>query len=214
MTQHALASSLAVLRGYTPVEAAALAAALWDAGLDLVEVSILSERDWACFEAVFDRAAHSHAAGVGSLRSAADVRRACDAGARFAVTPGFSRELVDAARDAGLELIPGVLTPSEVLGALELGCATVKLFPASAVGPDYVRALLGPFPELRIIAVGGIDADNARSFLEAGAVGVALGSSMLPRPGFGPDELLAVRSAIELLGGPLPTDEEVRRPCS
>jgi 2-dehydro-3-deoxyphosphogluconate aldolase / (4S)-4-hydroxy-2-oxoglutarate aldolase len=90
------------------------------------------------------------------------------------------REVVLEAGRLGLPFLPGVTTPSEVLHALGGGFQVVKLFPAGPLGSDWIRALGGPFPLARFVAVGGITAQNARSFMEVGAVGVGVASALRP----------------------------------
>jgi len=194
-----LEHSFAVLRGYTAAESVALARMLWDFGLRNVEVPTLTSDAWEAFAAVAAEASDTLRAGIGSARTAADVERAHALGGRFVVSAGFSDELVGAAAARRIDLIPGVLSPSEILRAAVAGCRTVKLFPAGAVGPAYVKALLAPFPDMRFVAVGGVGLENAADFLRAGAVGVGIGSSLLPARGFGPEGLDAARGALEAL---------------
>ena len=115
--------------------------------------------------------------GAGTVTTVGDVTRVAAAGARFAVSPGFDRELVAAARDLGLPLMPGVMTPSEVMAAVNEGLDFLKLFPAAvAGGVALLKALAGPFPTLRFCATGGIDARNAAEYLALSNV-VAVGGS-------------------------------------
>jgi 2-dehydro-3-deoxyphosphogluconate aldolase / (4S)-4-hydroxy-2-oxoglutarate aldolase len=101
-------------------------------------------------------------------------------------------EVVEATLEAGLLPLPGAFTASEVTLALRLGLDTVKLFPAGLGGPNHVKALLGPFPRMRFIAVGGINAENAASYLEAGAAGIAFGTSI--------ESILAARDPRTVIG--------------
>lgn len=194
-----LARSFAILRGYAADESAALAAMLWEAGVRNVEVPTLTEQAWTAFDAVARAAGDGRRAGIGSARGRADLERAQALGASFAVSAGLVDELVDGARATGLELIPGVLTPSEVLRAVAAGCTTVKLFPAATVGPSHVAALRAPFPDVGFVVVGGVGPDNAGAFVRAGAVGIGIGSALLPPPGFGPAQLEASRRTLEAL---------------
>jgi 2-dehydro-3-deoxyphosphogluconate aldolase/(4S)-4-hydroxy-2-oxoglutarate aldolase len=106
------------------------------------------------------------------------VAAAEDAGAAFAVAPGLDRDAVAAAEARGLPYLPGVATPSEVQLALALGCRTLKLFPASVLGIDWLRSLAGPFPTVRFVAVGGVGAHNASDWMDAGSLGVGVGSAL------------------------------------
>ena len=102
------------------------------------------------------------------------------AGAQFLVAPGLNAELVQAAQLAGITMLPGVFTASEVDLALRLGTDLLKLFPAELSGPAYLAALLQPFPAARLVPTGGIGPENAGAYLKAGAVAVAMGSSLFP----------------------------------
>jgi 2-dehydro-3-deoxyphosphogluconate aldolase/(4S)-4-hydroxy-2-oxoglutarate aldolase len=119
--------------------------------------------------------------GAGTLLDPDQVRKAVDAGARFAVAPGLNERVVEAARAAGIESIPGIMTPSEVEKAMSLGCHTLKFFPAAqAGGVVMLKALEGPYGHtgVRFIPTGGINAANMRSYLERPSV-VAVGGSWM-----------------------------------
>lgn len=117
--------------------------------------------------------------GAGTVRSAAQLAAAIDAGAGFGVSPVFQPDVLAAALDAGLPFIPGAYSPTEADAAWRAGATFVKLFPASSLGPDHVRQLRGPLGEIEVIPTGGIDASNARAFLDAGAVAVGIGSAIV-----------------------------------
>jgi 2-dehydro-3-deoxyphosphogluconate aldolase / (4S)-4-hydroxy-2-oxoglutarate aldolase len=171
---------LGILRGLSAESAVAAAEQLWRAGIPLVEVSLSDEDALASLQAVCRRGREiGCAAGAGTVLTPDQVTAAEDAGAAFAVAPGLDRQTVDAARARGLPYLPGVATPSEVQLALALGCRTLKLFPASALGIDWLRGLAGPFPEVQFVAVGGVDARNAGDWMAAGAIGVGVGSALV-----------------------------------
>jgi 2-dehydro-3-deoxyphosphogluconate aldolase/(4S)-4-hydroxy-2-oxoglutarate aldolase len=170
---------LAILRGLKPASAVATAEQCWRAGIPLVEVSLSGGHAMAALEAVCRRGRElGHAAGAGTVLTADQVAAAAAAGAVFAVAPGLDSDTVAAAKELDLPYLPGVATPSEVQNALALECRILKLFPASVLGTDWLRSLAGPFPEAGFVAVGGVDARNASSWLEAGAVGIGVGSAL------------------------------------
>jgi 2-dehydro-3-deoxyphosphogluconate aldolase/(4S)-4-hydroxy-2-oxoglutarate aldolase len=118
--------------------------------------------------------------GAGTVRRPEQVELAYAAGARFIVTPGFSARVIDRCRELGLPVVPGVTTASEVIAALEHGVELVKFFPAEASGGiAAVRALHGPFPEVRFIPTGGISASNAADYLAMRSVAAVGGSWMV-----------------------------------
>jgi 2-dehydro-3-deoxyphosphogluconate aldolase/(4S)-4-hydroxy-2-oxoglutarate aldolase len=119
--------------------------------------------------------------GAGTVLDPETARLAVLAGARFVVSPTFRPSVVEVCRRYDVAAIPGALTPSEVLTAWENGADLVKLYPASALGPGYVRELKGPLPQVRLVATGGVTADTAPSFLAAGAVAVGVGGALVER---------------------------------
>ena len=117
--------------------------------------------------------------GAGTIRSIDALDTAREAGAAFAVSPGLDVDVVRRSIAHGLPCIPGAYTPTEVDAAWRAGATFVKLFPASSLGPTHVRELRGPFPEIETIATGGVDATNARGFLDAGCVAVGIGGALV-----------------------------------
>jgi 2-dehydro-3-deoxyphosphogluconate aldolase / (4S)-4-hydroxy-2-oxoglutarate aldolase len=115
---------------------------------------------------------------AGTVRRPEQVAPAVEAGAEACVSPGLVPEVVERCQALSVPVVPGALTPTEVERAWALGAALVKLFPGNAVGPGYVRELLAPLADVPLIVTGGIDAGNARGFLEAGAVAVGAGSAI------------------------------------
>ena len=117
--------------------------------------------------------------GAGTVLSVPAARRAVDAGAAFLVCPHTDLRLVEWALEHAVPIFPGALTPTEVVRAWDAGATAVKLFPASVVGPAFVREIRGPLPQVPLIPTGGVSADNAGAFISAGAVAVGLGSWLI-----------------------------------
>ncbi|MEU3218246.1 bifunctional 4-hydroxy-2-oxoglutarate aldolase/2-dehydro-3-deoxy-phosphogluconate aldolase [Streptomyces sp. NPDC006971] len=117
--------------------------------------------------------------GVGTVTDGVRARAALDAGAQFLVTPGVVRGAAEPAREHGVPVIMGALTPTEVMTATASGADLVKIFPASAVGAEYLGQLRGPFPDLRAVPSGGIGAAKARAWLAAGAAAVSMGGPLI-----------------------------------
>lgn len=170
---------VAILRGRDPEAARAVVRRLIDLEVRLVEVSLTSADAPSVLRAAV---AHAEGAetlvGVGTIRTAADAQQAVDLGAAFAVTPTSGSGFAECVR-LGLPVLAGAFTPTEIDFAWESGAAAVKLFPASAVSPGYLRALRDPFPNVPLVPVGGVDAASAREFLDSGAVGVGVGAPLL-----------------------------------
>jgi len=173
------------------------------AGLQVVEVTFTLASAGRAIERL--RRDHPDAlVGAGSVRRLAELQDAADAGAQFLVAPGLNPELVEAAARRGLLMLPGVFTASEVDLALSLGAELLKLFPAEPSGPGYLASMLQPFPEAKLVPTGGISAGNAAAYLGAGAVAVAMGSSLFPAMRIaseGPDVVVPlVHQALAALG--------------
>jgi 2-dehydro-3-deoxyphosphogluconate aldolase/(4S)-4-hydroxy-2-oxoglutarate aldolase len=171
---------IGIMRGCPAPHAAPVAAAARDAGLAVVEVTFDSPSPAAVIAELVSLFPDL-VIGAGTLRTEDDVALAADAGARFAVSPILSRRVLDACADRGLPCLPGAATPTEIWTALEWGAAAVKVFPAAELGgPDFVRAVRSPLGAPALVPTGGVDADNARAYLEAGARAVGVGGSVFP----------------------------------
>jgi 2-dehydro-3-deoxyphosphogluconate aldolase/(4S)-4-hydroxy-2-oxoglutarate aldolase len=168
---------VAIARGLDPSRMVEIAGALIDGGVGAFEVTLNSRSANDAIAAV--RAAVPAGrllVGAGTVLDRASAEAAVGAGAQFLVMPHTDLGLVEWAAGRGLPVFPGAFTPSEILAAWRAGATAVKLFPASAVGPSFVRELRGPLPEIPLIPTGGVTAENAPDFIRAGAVAVGLSS--------------------------------------
>jgi len=162
-------------------DAVALARALVDGGLPVLEVTLRTPAALAAIERIAAELPEA-IVGVGTVRNAADLAASLRAGARFAVSPGLTPALAAAARDSELPLLPGVMTASEAMAAMEAGFDALKLFPAQqAGGIGMLKAIAGPFPELLFCPTGGISPENFRDFLAQPNVACVGGSWLAPR---------------------------------
>lgn len=176
---------LAIVRAEEPAAALAAVVELARAGIAAIEVSLTTPRAFAVLARARDQLGDDLLLGAGTVLSRRDAELAVEAGAGFLVTPGLSPGAA-AAADLGVGLLAGALTPTELIQARELAPAAVKLFPAGVGGPGYLRALRDPFPDVPLVPVGGVGAGNAAQYLDAGAVAVGVGGSLVgdaARPG-------------------------------
>jgi 2-dehydro-3-deoxyphosphogluconate aldolase / (4S)-4-hydroxy-2-oxoglutarate aldolase len=170
---------MAILRGMGTARSIRLATTAWDLGIDAVEVPLQTQEDEQALREVARLAAErGKVVGAGTIISAAQIPLAQRAGARYLVSPGFDAGLVRAAEEHSIPLLPGVATPSEVQAATALGLRWLKAFPAGWLGAEWFSHIRGPFPGLRFVATGGMNARNAAEFLDAGARVVAVGSAL------------------------------------
>jgi len=172
---------IAILRGFDSDRIVPLAEALYEGGIRLIEVTMNTPDAERQLRALAEHAAGRWHVGAGTVLDVASARRAMECGATYFVTPNVDEEVMAFAAGAGVDILPGALTPTEIVRAHRLGAKAVKVFPASRLGPGYVKDLQGPLPHIPLVAVGGVDLDNVRAYLEAGATGLGLGSGLLDR---------------------------------
>ena len=202
--------ALAIVRLETRDQAVAACRILAGAGLRAVEVSLAQPEAIAAIAEAADELAGAAFVGAGTIRTVTDAAAAISAGAQFLIGPSLDEAVADWARERDLLYVPGALTPTEVEAASRWS-PLVKLFPAGRFGPGYMRDLRAPFPDVPLVPTGGVDLDNARPFLDAGATAVALGSSLVnARTVAAPDALAATtRRLLRLIAPATPT---TRRP--
>ncbi|MFF2088027.1 bifunctional 4-hydroxy-2-oxoglutarate aldolase/2-dehydro-3-deoxy-phosphogluconate aldolase [Nocardia sp. NPDC058176] len=169
--------ALTVVRAPEIPDPAALAEALAGAGIRAVELTFTTP---GVLDAIGKASGVPEAViGVGTVTTREQAEAAIAVGAQFLVTPALRPEVAEVAVAHSIPVIMGAFTPSEVLAAAEMGAAAVKIFPARALGPAYLKDLLGPFPHLFLIPSGGVNAHNAREFLTAGAIAVTAGTDVV-----------------------------------
>ncbi len=157
-----------------------MARALVAGGIRMLEVTLRTPQALACMEAIAKEVPEA-VVGAGTVRSAADAAAAAQAGAQFAVSPGYTRAVGQACRDQGLSLLPGVATGSEIMMAQEDGYTHLKFFPAmQAGGPAMLKAWAGPFFDVKFCPTGGVTPGNAAEFLGLPNVACVGGSWLVP----------------------------------
>jgi Entner-Doudoroff aldolase len=170
---------MAILRGMGVERSVAVATTAWNLGIESVEVPLQTDEDEAALRELARLGAErGKVVGAGTIIAVEQIERAAAAGARYLVSPGLDPEVVRAAQGAGIPILPGVATPSEVQQAVALGLTWLKAFPAEWLGTQWFSHLRGPFPQVRFVATGGMNAQNAGAFLDAGVKVVAVGSAL------------------------------------
>ena len=117
--------------------------------------------------------------GAGTVVDAETANRVIDAGARYIVSPVFRREVITACHRRNIAVMPGCFTPTEILDAWDAGADVVKVFPATALGPGYIKDIRAPLPQVKLMPTGGVTVDNAGEWIRAGAVAVGVGTALL-----------------------------------
>lgn len=166
-----------IVRSAGADEAVAAAQAVLDAGLQAVEVALTTPRALAAVERLTEQRPDA-LIGAGTVLDDAAAGAAVRAGARFLVSPNLNPEVIRAGHRYGVPVFPGVTTPSEIVRALEEGADAVKIFPASAVSPSWLRDVRAALPQTPAIPTGGVSIDNAPEWIAAGAVACGMGSAL------------------------------------
>ena len=174
---------VAILRGITPDECEAVGDALVSAGFRILEVPFNSPEPLMSIRRMADRFFSQALVGAGTVMSPQAVAEVADAGGRIVVMPHSDPVVIAAAKKHGLICLPGVATPTEAFAALTAGADALKLFPAEAMPPAVIKAWKAVLPpSVKVMPVGGIGAHNMRAYLDAGAAGFGIGSTLY-KPG-------------------------------
>jgi 2-dehydro-3-deoxyphosphogluconate aldolase/(4S)-4-hydroxy-2-oxoglutarate aldolase len=156
-----------------------VARALADGGVRVLEFTLTGTGAINAISAVRESLGDAVCVGVGTALQADDAHAAIDAGAQFVVTPAVRKQVIAACVNRSTLVLSGGFTPTELLDAYEAGSQLVKLFPAQVAGPRYLKDVLAPLPFLRLVPTGGVSVDNARDYLNAGAVAVGMGGNLV-----------------------------------
>lgn len=167
---------VAIIRTKTADEARAAATALIAAGVDVIEFTTTTPAVFDLIEE-FSSKTGVHV-GLGTAMNRAHVLSGKDAGAKFVISPHVSQEVIEVTKQAGLISIPGVASPTDVADALRYGADILKFFPASALGPNYLKAVCEPFPGLNWMATGGISVETIPDWIAAGVTGFGVGGKL------------------------------------
>lgn len=176
---------IAIVRGVYGQKCLDLAEALYDGGIELLEVTFdqncpeESEKTVKAIREVSEMMGSRMIVGAGTVTSATLLDKAVDAGARFIISPNVDEAVIRKSRDMGLVSIPGALSPSEILDAYNYGADFVKIFPVVSMGAKYIKQVRGPLNHIRLMAVGGIDENNIVEYMDAGCCGAGIGGCLV-----------------------------------
>jgi 2-dehydro-3-deoxyphosphogluconate aldolase/(4S)-4-hydroxy-2-oxoglutarate aldolase len=169
--------ALCIIRAPEVPDPVGLARTLVEAGMPIVEFALTTPNAPRLMEQASK--VDGLVLGAGTVMSAQDARDSINAGAKFLLTPGLRPAVAEEALRQQVPVVLGAMTPTEVATAVELGSTAVKVFPAARLGPAYFGDLHGPYPGTPLVATGGLNAENAASFLAGGAIAVTAGSGVV-----------------------------------
>lgn len=196
MTALGASRAVAIVRANDSETALAQSLSIVDAGIAVIEIALTAPGGLEAI-AELSKQRPDAVVGAGTVLDATTARLAILAGATFLVSPSLHADVIRTAHRYGAAALPGVGTPTEAITAMEEGADAVKLFPASALSPSYLRDVRAALPQLPFVPTGGVNADNARAWLDAGALAVGLGSFLTKGE---PGDTTAVKSVLEAIG--------------
>jgi 2-dehydro-3-deoxyphosphogluconate aldolase/(4S)-4-hydroxy-2-oxoglutarate aldolase len=169
-----------VVRAATGDEAALAVQAICAGGIPVVEITMTVPDAVAVIREVAQQYGGSVLIGAGTVTTAAQAELSIRAGAQFLVSPGLATSVLSVAQECGILAMPGALTPTELMSAVENGARLVKIFPCGNVGgPKYLRSLKAPFPKAALVPTGGVNATNAADYIAAGAFALGVGGDLI-----------------------------------
>jgi len=173
------AGIVAVIRIKEPERLKAVVDAIAEGGIRVLEVTMTVPNAVKLIADLAPRMPAGFLLGAGTVVDAATAKQVIDAGARFIVSPVFRQEVIDACHARDVSAMPGCFSPTEILNAWDGGADVVKVFPATALGPGYIKDVRAPLPQVKLMPTGGVTLDNAGDWIRAGAVAVGVGTSLL-----------------------------------
>ena len=172
---------VAIIRAPNGDQLVEVAEALLEGGIDVIEVTFTVPGVLDIISKVRDALGDRILLGAGTVLDTESARAAMLAGAEFLVTPTVNTDVIELCNRYDKVIMPGGFTPTEVVTAWEAGADIVKVFPADIGGPKHLKALKGPFPQIRLLPTGGVNLDTLASFVDAGACAVGLGSALVEK---------------------------------
>lgn len=189
---------VAIVRGVKCGKMLALADALYEGGIRLMEVTFDQRSEegrketLSSIELLSQKRADRMRIGAGTVLSAEQVCAAQSAGAEYIITPNINAEVIEKSHELGLPIMCGAFTPTEIEYAYRLGADIVKVFPASLAGLDYIRAVRGPLGHIPMSAVGGVDLDNIADFYRAGTASFGIGGNLVDKAAIERDDYAVI----------------------
>ena len=176
---------IAIVRGMEPEHCVNLARALYEGGINMVEITFNQkstdhfEATTKAIRAISEELSEQVMVGAGTVLTKEQVDLAKEAGALYIITPSTNPEVIRYAKEQGMVTMPGAMTPSEIAAAYEAGADFVKIFPVGNLGAAYIKAVKAPMSHIPVLAVGGVNEKNVAEFIKAGAIGAGVGGNLV-----------------------------------
>ena len=191
------AGIVAVIRIKEPERLKAVVDAIAEGGVRVLEVTMTVPNAVKLIADLAPQMPAGFLLGAGTVVDAGTAQQVIDAGARFIVSPVFRQEVIDACHARDVSAMPGCFSPTEILNAWDGGADVVKVFPATALGPGYIKDVRAPLPQVKLMPTGGVTLDNAGDWIRAGAVAVGVGTSLLDAKAIAAGNYNALRTNAE-----------------
>lgn len=172
---------VAIVRFDRSEELVEAARAIKAGGVDVIEFTMTTPNALNIIAASAEEFGEEVLLGAGTVLDPETARAAILSGARYIISPTLNPQVIELCHRYGVIAVPGAFTPTEILTAWELGADMVKVFPAAAMGPGYIKDILSPLPQVRLLPTGGVSVSNVAEFIKAGATAVAAGSSLVDK---------------------------------
>src|SRR5215475_1488535 len=189
------AGVVAVIRAKSKDQLIDITNALLEGGVPSIEVTMSTPKAIAGIEQLADKFGEKAIVGVGTVLDSATARDAIAAGAQFVVSPMTDADVIGTTVRYGKVSIPGAFTPTEIVRAWTLGGDVIKVFPSTALGPQYFKDILAPLPQLKLTPTGGVDQKNAGAWIKAGAVCVGVGSALVSKDALAKNDWASITSS-------------------
>jgi 2-dehydro-3-deoxyphosphogluconate aldolase/(4S)-4-hydroxy-2-oxoglutarate aldolase len=188
---------VAVIRMKDAAKVQAVVDAIAEGGVRAIEVTMTVPGAIDLIRSLAPRMPAGFLFGAGTVLDPETAAKVIDAGAQFIVSPVFRRSLIEACHERGVPVTPGCFTPTEILDAWEAGADIIKVFPATALGPGYIKDVRAPLPQVKLMPTGGVTVDNAGDWIKAGAVAVGVGTALLDTKAIEAGDYAALRARAE-----------------
>ena len=188
---------VAVIRMKDAAKVQAVVDAIAEGGVRAIEVTMTVPGAIDLIRSLAPRMPAGFLLGAGTVLDPETAARVIDAGAQFIVSPVFRRSLIEACHERQVPVTPGCFTPTEILDAWDAGADIIKVFPATALGPGYIKDVRAPLPQVKLMPTGGVTVDNAGDWIKAGAVAVGVGAALLDTKAIEAGDYAALRARAE-----------------